>query len=232
MVWEVASVVIDNRIILVSPRITFARLFQLSGTRVFWESVGQSLGRIMYGFSLALGAGVIFATVSARSRVVYRLVLPAINVMNAIPIASFTLLALMAVQRVNLPVFIAFVTVLPIIFLNTYKGIESTDPQLLEMANVFKVPPWKRAVYIYFKTVAPYVVSAASVGIGFAWKSGISAELIGMVRGTIGFSLNDARNFLLTADLLAWTVAIVILSYAMEKAFRLLFGRILKWQSN
>ena len=232
MVWEVANALIESNIIIVSPRVTFVRLYQLSLTTEFWQSIGTSLGRIMYGFVLALAAGIVIAIGSSASKVFHRLVLPAINVINAIPIASFTVIALMAVSSRNLSVFIAFVTVLPIIFYNTYKGIESTDPLLLEMAKVFNVPPWKRAVFIYLKTVAPYVLSAANVGIGFAWKSGIAAELIGIVRGTIGANLHTARIFLQTADLFAWTIAIVLLSYAMERVFRLFFGRVMGWKSS
>ena len=225
LVWEVANFLIPSNLIIVSPRETFARLFELAQTAHFWNSVGTSMGRIMYGFFLALGAGIVIAAVSARFRLFHMLVLPAINAINAIPIASFTILALMAMQSSNLPIFVAFVTVLPIVFYNTHKGIVSTDPLLLEMANVFNVPAWKKVYYIYLKTVAPFVFSAATVGIGFAWKSGIAAELIGVVRGTIGASLHTSRIFLQTADLFAWTIAIVFFSYIMEKAFRLIFGR-------
>ena len=228
LIWEAANIIIESNIIIVSPRSTFTRLFALGQTLSFWHSIGASLERIMFGFALALCIGVILATISAKSKVFYNLILPAINVMNAIPIASFTLIALMAVRSQNLSVFVAFVTVLPIIFHNTFKGIESTDHQLLEMADIFNVPYWKKVVYIYLKTVSPYVLSAASVGIGFAWKSGIAAELIGVVQGTIGAELHTARLFLLTADLFAWTIAIVLLSYAMERIFKLIFGRIMK----
>jgi len=226
LVWEVANALIPSNIIIVSPREAFARLFSLGQTAPFWSAIGISMGRIMYGFFLALCTGILLAAISARFKLVHHLVLPAINTINAIPIASFTVLALVAMQSANLPVFVAFVTVLPIIFYNTHKGIVSTDPLLLEMADVFDVPPWKKVVYIYLKTAAPFVLSAANVGIGFAWKSGIAAELIGVVRGTIGASLHTARIFLQTADLFAWTIAIVLLSYLMEKAFRFIFGRI------
>jgi NitT/TauT family transport system permease protein len=218
--------------VIVSPRAAFLRLFELGATADFWTSIGFSLGRIMTGFALALTAGVAIAALAAASKLFHRLVLPAINVVNAIPIASFVVIALMAVRSGNLSVFIAFVTVLPIVFYNTHKGIVSTDPNLLEMARVFNVPMWKKAVYIYLKTVAPYVLSAASAGIGFAWKSGIAAELIGVVSGTIGANLHTARLFLQTADLFAWTIAIVFLSYVMDRLFRLVFGRIMKWQSS
>jgi len=230
LIWELASFLIDSRIIIVSPRTTFARLFELGQTVNFWQSILASMYNIMRGFGLALVFGITIAIVSAKVKIFYMLILPAINVMNAIPFASFVILVLFALG--NPSVFVPFVMVLPIIFHNTYKGIVNTDPQLLEMARVFRVPFWKKAVYIYLKTVAPYIISAAQVGIGFAWKSGIAAELFGVMRGTIGGNLHSARIHMETADLFAWTITIIILSYAMEKLFLLLFGRVKRWQSN
>ena len=232
LIWEVAAMLIGSSIIIASPRATFARLFVLAQTSGFWQAIFTSMGRIMSGFGLALAAGTTIAVVAARIKIFHLLVLPAVNVMNAIPFASFIVLALFAMGTANVSVFVPFVMVLPVIFHNTYKGIVSTDPQLLQMARVFRVPYWKKAVYIYLKTVAPYILSAAQVSIGFAWKAGIAAELIGQVRGTIGGHLHVARIHLETADLFAWTIAIVLLSYATEKAFALIFGRVKAWQLN
>jgi len=220
LVWEAVAFFIRSDIIIVSPRVTFVRLFELALTAHFWQSIATSLGRIVQGFLFALGAGVAVAALCARFRIIAALVIPAIKVVNAVPIASFTILALMAFHSSNLSIFIAFVTVLPIVFFNTLEGIQSTDAQLLQMADVFRVPMHKKIFHIYVKTLAPFVASAATTGIGFAWKSGIAAELIGVVRGTIGASLHTARIFLNTADLFAWTIAIVVLSYLMEKIFR------------
>ena len=223
LVWEVAAYLVGVSLLLVSPRAVLLRLAELSATPLFWASISMSIRRIMLGFFIALLFGVLLAAASAKWKLAHILFLPLINVMNAIPIASFVIIALLAFSSRNLPVFVAFVTVFPIIFHNTYKGIMSTDIQLLEMSYVFRVSWWKKIYYIYFKTAAPFVLSAASVGIGFAWKSGIAAELIGIVHGTIGASLHQARVFLLTADVFAWTVTIVLLSYVMEKVFQKVF---------
>ena len=224
-VWEIATVVIGSSLIIVSPRVAFARLFALGQTAEFWRSIVTTMGRIVRGFGMALVVGVTIAVVSAGVKIFHMLVLPAINVLNAVPFASFVVLALFAMGAENLSVFVPFIMVLPIIFHNTYKGIISTDPQLLEMAQVFRLPYWKKAVFIYAKSAAPFVFAAVQVGIGFAWKSGIAAELIGQVRGTIGGNLHTARIHLLTADLFAWTIAIVILSFIMEKLLGLV-----KWK--
>jgi len=222
LVWELAAVIIGSDIVIVTPRVTFTRLVELAATSVFWQSIGTTLGRILRGFLYALVSGVILAALAAKFNTFFKLILPAVNTMNAVPIASFTILALIAFNPSNLAIFVSFVTVLPIVFYNTHKGIESTDPQLLEMAQIFRVPMHKKIFHIFFKTVAPYVAAAATSGIGFAWKSGIAAELIGQVNGTIGMNLHVARIWLNTADVFAWTVAIVLLSYIMERIFRLI----------
>jgi len=226
VVWHAASVIIANSIIIVSPIAAFARLFELAATGVFWQSIGESLFRIMLGFVLAMAIGVIMAALTSRYRFLYTLTLPVFSVMKSIPVASFIILAWMWMSSQNLSTFIALVTVLPIVYFNTYEGIKTTDAKLLEMAWVFRVRPHKVIRDIYLPAVLPHVVSAASSGLGFAFKSGIAAEIIGLARGTIGANLHSARIFLMTADVFAWTIAIVILSYAMEKIFTLMMKKV------
>lgn len=70
----------------------------------------------------------------------------------------------------------------------------------------------------------PYFKSACTVGLGLAWKSGIAAEVIGMPLGSMGEQLYQSKIFLDTPSLLAWTVAIVLVSYAFEKIVILLIS--------
>jgi len=232
VLWHVASVAISNSIILVSPINTFLRLFELATQGHFWQTISFSLTRIVLGFAMSLIIGVIAASITSRSKILYTLALPAFNTIKAVPVASFTILALMWIDSSNLSVFIAFVTVLPIVYFNTYEGIKNTDAKLLEMSKVFAVSVPKVMLGVYFPSVLPYVISAAASGLGFAFKAGVAAELIGLARNTIGFNLHTARVFLQTADMLAWTIAIVPLSYIMEKIFLLCLKRVEKWQSS
>ena len=231
LVWEAAARITANTIILVGPADAFGRLSQLAFTGHFWQSINHSLLRVLSGFGLSLAIGVLLAVLCAASKLAHSLVSPLIGVVKSIPVVSFALLAMMWLSPAMLSTFVAFVSVLPIIYFNTYKGIENTDRSLLEMARVFRAGLFKKIRYIYVPTVAPFVVSAAESGLGFAWKSAISAEVISMgARNTIGGSMHMARTFLLTADLFAWTIAIVALSFLMEKAIFLLLRRVRKWQ--
>ena len=61
-VWQLASVVVNQEILLASPGATLRALGELVGTAEFWGSVGTSLGRILAGFFSATVAGVIFGS--------------------------------------------------------------------------------------------------------------------------------------------------------------------------
>ena len=213
---------VNNSVLMVGPLDTLRALFALAGTEIFWLSILSSLMRVFSGFFLALALGLLFASL-ALFKPFYMLVLPMFNVIKSIPVASFVIIAIIWVGSANLVVFIAFITVWPIIFFNAYEGLKATDKDLLEMADFFNVSFFKKVRYIYYRELLPHMVSAINTGFGFAWKSGIAAELIGITRDSIGFHLHTARVFLQTADLFAWTFTIVILSYSIEKIFFWIF---------
>ncbi len=116
--------------------------------------------------------------------------------------------------------------VLPVIYTNVLQGIDGADPKLLEMASVFRMPFFRKVRYIYIPSVLPALVSAASVSLGFCWKSGIAAEVIGLPTGSIGEKLYEAKLYLMTGELFAWTAVIVLVSVVFEKLVMLLIRKL------
>ena len=207
--WQAASVCIGQKLILVSPLEVCGALLALLPTADFWQTAAFSAGRIIGGFLLA-----------AALRWVEVLLRPLMLTIKSIPVASFIILALMWLRSAgNLAVFISFLMVLPVVYTNTLAGIRETDARLLEMAAVFRVPPAKRVRYLYVPAALPYFRSACTVGLGLCWKSGVAAEVIGITSGSIGEALYNAKILFSTAELLAWTVVIVLLSLAFERLF-------------
>ena len=98
------------------------------------------------------------------------------------------------------------------------------DKRILEMASVYKISPLNRAIKIYLPLIAPYVLSACSVALGFAWKSGIAGEVIAFSTRTIGGNMHWKMVDWDMAGVLAWTIVIVALSALMDAGLKLLFG--------
>ena len=228
LVWHIASVAVGSEIILVSPLGVVRTLFDVVRDPAFLPTVGYSAVRIIGGFFIAMALGVVLGWVSSRFWIVETLLRPITAVIKATPVASFIILVLLWFSSRNLSVIISVLMVFPVIYTNTLEGIQSADPKLLEMAKVFHMSAPRRLLYVYLPAVIPFFVSACSVSLGLCWKSGIAAEVIGIPGGSIGELLYNAKIYLQTGELLAWTVVIVAVSVLFEKLFMLLLRAAVK----
>ena len=225
-VWQWVSAAIGQEILLVSPVSVLLRLSELIVEKEFWTSVWFSLARISGGFLLAVVTGVLAAALAYRFSLVRYLLAPPVFAVMATPVASFIILCLVWVSSRNLSVLIAFLMTFPILYLNTLEGLQQTDPQLLEMAKVFRVPSRRKITGIYLPECRPYFLTGCRVSLGLCWKSGVAAEVIGLPDGSIGEMLYQAKIFLQTADLFAWTVTIIVISILFQKVFLWLVSRL------
>lgn len=216
VIWQLIAMKIDNRVFLPSPGETAASLKNLIGTQEFLRSIGFSLGNITKGFLLGVAVGILLAVMASRTSFLEIFFSLPIRVVKATPVASFTILALLWMKSGTLSILISFLMVLPVIYTNVLTGIKETDKMLLEMAEVFHVKWLLRIRYIFLPSVLPYLLSACSVAIGLAWKSGIAAEVIGIVKESIGNHLYQAKIYLEIPELFAWTIVTIIISILFE----------------
>ncbi|MBQ9347047.1 MAG: ABC transporter permease subunit [Oscillibacter sp.] len=220
-VWQTGSLVLAQPLLLPSPADALLRLADLAGTAPFWRAVLRSSGRILGGFALGCAGGILLAVPSARFPAVRRLLDPAVTAAKAVPVASFVILALVWLNSRSLAVFIAALMALPPVYLGVLEGIgtaDAEDKDLLEMARVFRMPLWARVQAVYLPRVLPAFRTAVSLSLGLCWKAGVAAEVIGLPQGSLGERLYTAKVYFLTADLFAWTAAIVALSALSGRA--------------
>ena len=233
VVWELAARAIDASIVLVGPLEVAGRLVSLSLKGEFWASLGNILLNLFFVIVCKMSvAGVALAALSSRVRVVRELVAPVMSAAKAVPVASFVILVLLWVPSRGLSTVIALVMALPIVYTNALEGIRQTDPALLEMAEVFGVCPLERVRLVYLSQVLPYLRAGFSLALGMSWKAGVAAEVIGLPDLTVGEHLYDAKVYLNTADLFAWTVAVVAVSVCLEALVgRALDAAVKRWEA-
>lgn len=227
-VWQLVSMAVASRVLLPGPVSVIRSLAGLVITADFWKTVGNSFLHIVAGFVLASGAGILLAVLSYICMPVKVIVRPLMLTVKSVPVASFIILVLLWVSSCTVPALISFLMVLPVVYVNVLTGIEAADAKMLEMARVFKMTCANRVKYIYMPALRPHLVSALSIGLGFCWKSGIAAEVIALSPNAIGRRLYDAKLYLMTDELFAWTVVIVLISIAFEKLVMLAIRRVLK----
>mgnify|MGYP002703126370 CR=1 FL=1 len=180
-------------------------------------ALGRSIERSQQFLLLSALLTLLLAVAAGRLRVLELLLWPYVTAIKSVPVASFIIICLIWMSTRQLAVFISFLMVFPVIYSNTLQGIKSADGALLEMARVYRVPFSRRLGYIYAPQVKPFLLSGCSVALGMSWKSGVAAEVIGVVGGSIGERLYEAKVYFQMTDLLAWTVVIVVCSVGFEK---------------
>jgi len=226
LVWEIAARWVADPIFLASPLAALKRLSQLVLEAAFWQSVAFSVGHILLGFVLSAVLGIALAALSYRFRLVRELLSPVAATVKSVPVASFVILVLLWLPSRQLSIVISVLIGFPVIYSNVLTGLDSTDPKLIEMAKVFRVPFLKQLRAIYLHEVLPFLHTGLSIAIGLCWKSGVAAEVIGVPKGSIGEKLYQSKIYLETADLFCWTLVIVLLSIGCEKLLKLLLRRI------
>ena len=193
-VWWIASIAIGEELFLPSPWSVFSTLLSLLVRPLFWYSAAFTLLRILSGFVIALVLALLFASIASQNGLFRIVIDPVVRIIRATPVASIVILALVWVSSENLSALISSMMVFPIVYTNVLKGIDETDRDLLEMAGAYHA-------------------------LGLAWKSGIAAEVIGLPSGSIGERVYEAKIYLSTPDLFAWTVTVIVMAFLFERFF-------------
>lgn len=227
VVWQLAAMAVNRSLLLPvpSPVDTLAALCRMAGTVDFWRSVALSLVRICAGFLLALLVGGLCAAASVRWRGFRWLTNPLIELIRSIPVAVFTIVVFLWVSRPYIPSTIVFLTVLPVVWSNMETGLRNTDHQLVEMARVFGMGGWDVLRHVTLPQVRPYATAAIATGLGFAWKSGIAAEVICRTQGSLGDLLWSGKASISYDEVFALTVVIVACSSLLQRTATCLTGK-------
>ena len=215
--WQLAAAAVGKELLLPGPMTVLKKLIELAVTGAFWRTLGRSILRVLTGILAGAILGMLAGLLTYKSRLARELLSPVMMLLKSTPVASFIILALVWLGRDAVPVFIAGLMVLPVVWANTAAGLAGIDPQLLELAAVYRFPRMKMFRRIMWPSLLPYLRSALRSALGLGWKAGIAAEVLTVPPWSIGKSIYEAKLYLETTELFAWTAAVVLLSFVIER---------------
>lgn len=225
-VWQLVAQFVGQTLLLPGPGVVLAQLLELGGTALFWRSALYSLLRVLSGFLTGAAAGALLAALAAALPWVDLILSPAVRVIRAIPVASFILLLMLWLSTGTVPGVCAGLMVMPVVWGNVRKGIDETDPLLLEAAKAYRFTSVKTVGLIYLPSVLPYFASGCITGLGLAWKAGIAAEVLSHPKLAVGLEMQKSKLYLETGALFAWTVVVILLSFLLEQMLSILFRKL------
>lgn len=223
ILWQILSFQFANGIVIASPCEVVRTLWGLAGTGAFWRRLLFSFSRVGLGFLCSAVAASGAAILSFRFPLFDAFLNPCVFLMKSVPVAIITVLLLILFSASGLSAFVVLLMTFPVIYTTILAVIRDVDQKLLDMSYIFHWSEGKKWRWIRLPTAWESIKAALSVSSGMAWKAGVSAEVIGTPRESIGEAVYDAKIYLATEELFAWCIVILALSWIMERLCVMLF---------
>lgn len=220
LIWQLLSMLVGSRLLLLpSPLDTLRSMGEIVSSKSGWQSIGMTVVRILSGFLLGCAVGIGFAVLTSHSLVFDWLLRPLRSLIKTTPITSFALILLVSVISGAVPVIVAMIVVIPMIWQTTEEAIKNRDVHLSEMAKIY-LSPWKKLRYVTLPQVLPQFFASASTALGFAWKAVITAEILALPKLGIGRQMQFHKIHVEIPELFAWTLLVILLSVILENALK------------
>jgi NitT/TauT family transport system permease protein len=224
ILWEVAFVFFGSSLILPSLKEVFEKLLNIIITIKAWQSLSATIGKAFFGLFLALFIGVPLGFLVGFNPFIEHLFFPGLIILKSVPLISWltSILILWGIGW-QAPVFIVFITLLPVIIYNIAYGVKTVDKQLLEIVRLVHLPIRKAITGIYLPSLVPFLISSVEISIGTMWKSAIAAEFLAGESG-IGVQIAWSKYYVDTPTVFAFTLFAIIIGLIIEFTLKWIFS--------
>jgi NitT/TauT family transport system permease protein len=175
-----------------------------------------TLARVAAAFILAMSLGSMLGYFMGRSRLADRIMDPWLVILLNLPALVIIVLAYVWAGLTEAAAIGAVaLNKLPNAVVVIREGARALDPNLDDMAQVFRLSASARARHIVLPQLAPYLAAATRSGLSLVWKIVLVVELMGRSNG-VGFEINLAFQLFDVRLLLAYAIPFVALMLCVE----------------
>lgn len=189
-----------------------------------WAHVGNSLYRILAGMLLAIVVGSLVGLSIGLSRWGRRIFQPLVSAMLPIPTLAWTpiLLLVFGIDDKTTITVVFLAASLQIIY-NVAAGLESLSDKPFWVAQSMGASRLRCVWIVALPAIFPFLITGVKLGIGFAWRSLIAAEMLAASSYGLGFMIFDAVEYLSMDTIFGGVVLIAAMGYLLENV---IMGRV------
>jgi NitT/TauT family transport system permease protein len=218
--WFLSARLLGSEILLPGPGEVLRATANLLTEDDFLGHVGATLSRSLVAFALATACAGVLGIAAGVFPSLELLLRPWVLIVRSTPVISIILLTLVLLRSGVVPAIVALLITFPLVYVTVVEGVSSVDPALEEMSRLYRVPLRRRIRRLYIPSVAPFFLSGLHAALGLTFKVVAAAEVLAQPRSGVGSAMQEARILLKTAEVLAWTVVLLLLSALGELLFR------------
>lgn len=217
LAWQLFAFVAGMPDLVPSVPAIFSTLKNLVTTPVFYHSLLATLIRGICGMLLSLAAASMASILFSKKKWLYEVFRPFLSIMRSVPVISFILLALIFLDPESIPIFIAFLTMFPLLTENLTNGIRNQRKELGTMGRLFRISFLNRFTQIIYPQLKPFLYSGLASAAGFGWRAIIMGEVLAQCQWGIGGEMKRAQLFIAVPQLIAWTLIAILISFLVDK---------------
>jgi NitT/TauT family transport system permease protein len=185
-IWEVFGGLIDP-ILFTTPSAIGVAAVKMIGSGELWKYLAPSLVVLAIGLSLAAFCGAAIGLLLARFWVLDVALGVYITFLYSTPtVALVPLIVLWAGYETTAKVVILFLFAFFPMVINTYQGVKSVDPKLLEVGRAFRCSERQLWANIVLPAALPFIVTGLRLAVGRGLIGMVLADLYTAISG-IGY---------------------------------------------
>lgn len=230
LVWQVASRLgwLSTRV-LPEPWAVLKAFVTLAASGELLQHVATSTWRAVSGFAMGGGIGLALGLLTGSLRRAEVLLDSTVQmVRNVPPLALIPLVILWFGIDESAKLFLVSLGVFFPVYVNTFHGIRSVDPGLIEMARSYGLSGWRLHRQVILPGALPSILVGVRFSLGLMWVILIVAETISAQAG-IGYMTMNAREFLQTDVVLVGILLYALLGKLADMLARTMERRWLRW---
>lgn len=227
--WAVAAAQMGANVVP-SPAETWEAAVVLLEEGRLVRALGESLTVFLGGYGLALLVAVPLGVVMGGFRLLGKTLEIYVFALAATPrVAFIPLIIVILGLGVEAKTFIVFLGALMPILINTYSGVLSADPDLVEMAR--SVGASRRRIFarIVLPGAVPFVIAGMRIGAAIGLINTVVAELYTAVRG-LGGLLAVFGNTFRMAEYFVVVLTLALIGVVVTEALRHVEARLSRWR--
>jgi NitT/TauT family transport system permease protein len=193
--WEVAAWNVDP-VLFTSPSKVAVAAYHMVLSGELWTYLWPSLVVLAIGFAFAVVAGIGIGLLLARFSVLDVALTVYITFLYSIPsVALVPLIVLWAGFDTTAKVIILFLFAFFLMVINTYQGVKSVDPKLLEVGRAFRCSERQLWANIVLPGALPFIVTGIRLAVGRGMIGMVLADLYTAISGIGYLIVRTASTF-------------------------------------
>jgi NitT/TauT family transport system permease protein len=226
--WELAAQNVDP-VLFTSPSKVAVAAYKMVLSGELWTYLWPSLVVLAIGFAFAVVLGIGIGLLLARFWVLDVALNVYITFLYSIPsVALVPLIVLWAGFDTTAKVIILFLFAFFPMVINTYQGVKSVDPKLLEVGRAFRCSERQLWAHIVIPAALPFIVTGLRLALGRALIGMVLADLYTAISG-IGYLIVRTASTYQVDKMFVPIVTLGLLGVTFTALLRLMEKYVAPW---